>query len=283
MRKLKYALRNINLINIILIAALILIGNYTVLPIFNLSFKYKLPAVKKIKVDQNEKPVESQIPSPTDYALIAEENLFHPDRKIPVEKKDEKLLPKPDFVLYGTIITDDLSLAYLEDLKAPRSTPGRGKRQTTLKIGNTLSGFTLKEIETDKVAMVRGDERIIIPLNDPSHPKDRKESGITAVTPQQPMQAPGVPTKKTTSASMHGPKQKQKPEKQHRPEKTQKPEKQYREKAPLEPSIPGVTSNNSTKNIGTGSPALPDIKTLPGPGQQYKPSGTGGALLFPKR
>ena len=275
MRNLKYALRNINLINIILIAALILIGNYTVLPIFNLSFKYKLPAVKKIKVDQNEKPVESQIPSPTDYALIAEENLFHPDRKIPVEKKDEKLLPKPDFVLYGTIITDDLSLAYLEDLKAPRSTPGRGKRQTTLKIGNTLSGFTLKEIETDKVAMVRGDETIIVPLNDPSHPKERKESGITAVTPQQSQAT--APTSRPATSSATRPKIKM------RQEGRRESQQEKRRESSVTGTPSSYTSPTSPASPPTPNPSAPiwgikgapqgNAYPQPSPSQNITPGG----------
>src|SRR4030042_3730789 len=176
MHKLKYIFRNINLLNIILITAIIILSNYTVLPMFNMNIKYTLPAGKKI-VGDDEKPAESHIPSLTDYTMIAEDNLFHPGRKIPVEKKDEQPLPKPDFVLYGTLITDDLSLAYLEDLKVPRSTPGRGKRQTAMRKGDSMSGFTLKEIETEKVVMVRGEERIIVPITDPSHLKERKESG----------------------------------------------------------------------------------------------------------
>jgi hypothetical protein len=84
--------------------------------------------------------------SPNDYAVIGYQNLFHPDRKIPPEKKELPPLPMPEFVLFGTLLTPDLSVAYLEDKKAPVSTPGRGPRQTALKKGETLSGFTLREI-----------------------------------------------------------------------------------------------------------------------------------------
>jgi len=189
MHKLKYIFRNINLLNIILITAIIILSNYTVLPMFNMNIKYTLPAGKKI-VGDDEKPAESHIPSLTDYTMIAEDNLFHPGRKIPVEKKDEQPLPKPDFVLYGTLITDDLSLAYLEDLKVPRSTPGRGKRQTAMRKGDSMSGFTLKEIETEKIVMVRGEERIELKVADSSKPKIRgtytvatKEAGKTVLTP----------------------------------------------------------------------------------------------------
>jgi hypothetical protein len=186
----KTIIRNINLLNIILITSIIILANYIVLPMFNMDMKYTLPAGKKIVGDDDEKPAESHIPSLTDYTMIAEDNLFHPERKIPVQKKDEQPLPKPEFVLYGTLITDDLSLAYLEDLKVPRSTPGRGKRQTAMRKGDSMSGFTLKEIETEKVVMVRGEERIELKVADSSKPKIRgtytvatKEVGKTVLTP----------------------------------------------------------------------------------------------------
>lgn len=82
-------------------AVLVIIANYTVLPIFNLHVKYTLTARKKTTGDKDIKTVESHTPPPSDFTLIAEENLFHPDRKIPAEKKEEQPLPKPDFVLYA--------------------------------------------------------------------------------------------------------------------------------------------------------------------------------------
>lgn len=177
MRKLRYLLRNINLINIVLTVVLIFFVNYAVLPLFNTGVKYTLPVVKKPTTDntfEGEKPDQSQVPSPLDYIIIAEQNLFHPERKIPVEEKEATPLQKPDFVLYGTLIADDISVAYLEDMKSPVSTPGRGRRQVALKKNETLSGFTLKEIETDKVLMVRGEETVIVYLDDPKKIKRRK-------------------------------------------------------------------------------------------------------------
>jgi hypothetical protein len=191
MLKVKNFFRNINLLNIILITAIIILANYTVLPMFNMSIKYTLPAGKKTIGDTDEKPAEGRIPSPSDYMIIAEENLFHPERKIPVEKKAEQPLPKPEFVLYGTLITDDMKLAYLEDRKAPHSTQGRGRRQTVLRLGDSMSGFTLKDIETDKVVMVRGEDRIEVNVFDPAKPK----RGDTGVAPKETK----TPTEKTIS------------------------------------------------------------------------------------
>lgn len=152
----------------------------SILPVFHVSLMKIFPA-QMIKTDTRNKVLPEKpmsIPSQTDYTLIAENNIFHPERKIPPEKKAEAPpLPKPDIVLYGTLITDDVSLAYLEDLKAPRSTQGRGKRQLTLKKGDIISGFVLKDIEADKIVMSRGEERITVNVrNIQRSPSKRSQS-----------------------------------------------------------------------------------------------------------
>jgi hypothetical protein len=84
-------------------------------------------------------------------------------------------------------------VAYMEDKKSPRTTPGRGKRQTALKKGDTLSGYTLKEIDPEQVTMVRGEDTLIVKVIDPNVKKDR-EGGSTsipqaqALSPEQRMQ-----------------------------------------------------------------------------------------------
>ena len=180
----KTIIRNINLLNMILILVLGSFAAYRISPLLAVKMKYALPPAKKMEAKSEGKASQPQIPSITEYAVISEQNLFHPERRIPPEKKEEAVLPKPDFVLYGTLISDDVKLAYLEDLKAPRSTAGRGKRLTSMKKGDSMSGFTLKEIETEKVVMARGEEQIVVPINDPAHPKDRKETGIATESKQ---------------------------------------------------------------------------------------------------
>ena len=92
------------------------------------------------------KPEERQNPSILEFAVIAEKNLFHPDRVIPVEKVEKPPEPKPDIILYGTIVTDNMAMAYIEDKRREYSTPGRGKRQKVLKKGDTIDGFVVKKI-----------------------------------------------------------------------------------------------------------------------------------------
>ncbi len=192
MHKLNLLLRNISLLNIILIVSAFLLADYVVLPLLNVKVKYIPAASKKVLTVKEAEPAQSQTPSPSDYTIIAEQNLFHPERKIPPEKKEEASVPKPEFVLYGTLITDNVSFAYLEDKKSPRTTPGRGKRQTALKKGDTMSGFTLKEIDQDKVVMVRGEETLVVKVIDTNVKKDR-EVVSTPTTPITPAQVQRVP------------------------------------------------------------------------------------------
>lgn len=202
--RIKPLIRNINMLNIVLLTGALFFAFYIFFPALDITAGFTLPAVKKSAAKKEETGMEIRIPSITEYAKIPEENLFHPERKIPVEKKadEQQQLPKPEFVLYGTLITDDLGLAYIEDLKAPRNSPGRGKRQTSLRKGDTLSGFTLKEMEADKVVMVRGEEKIIVFVNDPSHPRKRHETVVTPVTAPQPQDrlkpVAGEPRRQTT-------------------------------------------------------------------------------------
>jgi hypothetical protein len=193
MQKTRRMLSNFNVINIILAGALLLFLSYGVLPMFGKTARITVPVAKKqpaASVPATEKPGELKTPSPADYVVIADQNLFHPERKIPVENKDAAAPPppKPEFVLYGTLLTDDLQIAYMEDRKAPQNSPTRGKKQIPVKRGDSLSGFTLKEVGTDRVVMVRGEEKIDVLLNDATIQKDRTVS-LTA----GPAQNVGVP------------------------------------------------------------------------------------------
>lgn len=185
MRRVGGLLRNINVLNIILFVVALVLANYVVFPLLNMEVKYVPATPRKLSDQKEEKPAQSQTSNPTDYTIIADQNLFHPERKIPPEKKEEIALPKPEFVLYGTLITDNLKFAYLEDKKSPRSTPGRGKRQTALKQGDTMSGYTLKEIDYDKVVMAKGEETLIVKVIDSSVKKDR-EAVSTPTSPSTP-------------------------------------------------------------------------------------------------
>ena len=165
MFKLRYFFLSMNVLNGLLAAAVAAVVYFFVIPFMNPAVM-SLPPAKETVAWSGEKAAPSQSSPPADYAVISEQNLFHPERKIPPEKQPEKVIPKPDVFLYGTLITDDVSFAFIEDKKAPYSTAGRGKRQVTLKKGDNLSGYILSEIEANRIVLVKGEDKLVVTLDD---------------------------------------------------------------------------------------------------------------------
>ena len=155
----RFIAKNVNVLNILLLFVVIILLAYFSFPALKINIANNL-AIRKNKPKLNTGIISSpklNLQSLQDYAIIANNNVFHPERIIPPEKKEEeKPLPKPDFVLHGTLISDTVKIAYLEDLKEPRYTPSRGKRISSLMKDDVMSGFTLKEIDADRVVLVRG-------------------------------------------------------------------------------------------------------------------------------
>lgn len=171
----KYLLKNINLLNLILLAFIALFANYAVLPLLKMDLKYTLPVNKKTDINKVEGPYEREGLSFSDHIIIAEQNPFHPERIIPampVDKKKEKPLLRPDIVLYGTMVSEGISLAQIEDKRSPLTTQGGRKRLRVIKKGAEIEGFILKEIETDKIILVRGDEIMVVNLLSPRKKRD---------------------------------------------------------------------------------------------------------------
>jgi hypothetical protein len=184
-------LSNITLLNILLMLCMAVLAG---LKVHHMSIKDVIVSVQRESMPGKgsvKAATESQVPSAADYVMVGENNLFHPERIIPREKKEEKPLPKPEIVLYGTMISDDLKVAYVEDLKAPRNTPGRGRRQLSLHMGDELGGFVLKEISPDKIVMKRGEEVLTVPVSD-SHKKPKKVASTASPAAKPPQAAKSV-------------------------------------------------------------------------------------------
>lgn len=190
-------LRHVTVLNTILVLSIVLSGCFALYPLMSGKVMYKPPLVEKAAATPGEEAGTEEQPAPpphNEYMVVAEQNVFHPERKIPVARKEEVPLPKPEFVLYGTMVSDGLSLAYMEDAKAPRTTPGRGKRHTVLKPGDSMGGFVVKEIRHDRVVMARGEDRMevrVIDQNRKSRAEAASASSLPENTPSSP--APAQP------------------------------------------------------------------------------------------
>lgn len=138
------------------------------------------PALQAATKTEAGKTDKNPGPSMSDFLVVAEKNLFHGERRIPPEKTGEAVLPKPEIVLFGTMIGDDISLAFIEDKKSSKTTPGRGKRQTALKKGDVISGFQLTGVENDRIVLIRGEDSMTVHLMDPEKRKDGAAQPSTA-------------------------------------------------------------------------------------------------------
>lgn len=185
MKAFDYFLKNLTLLNILLLAgATALTINLATLR----SYKVTIPAATPPKpvAEQEERAAASaegalrtQAPSLSDFMIVAENNLFHPGRRIPPEKKEENVPPKPELILFGTLVNGKEDLAFIEDKRSPKTSPGRGKRQVTVKKGDMLGGFVVNSIETDRIRLVRGEETLVFHLMDAEKRKGEGTSGLS--------------------------------------------------------------------------------------------------------
>ena len=178
----QYLIRNVNVLNLILLAVAAVVFIYVLDPILQESTAVAIPSVREESAPPpvSAKNVEGSQLTSADYAVIGDKNLFHPDRVIPPEKKVEtaKEKAKPELVLHGTMITDQTKLAYLEDKKAPASSQGRGERQITLKEGDQIAGYKLTQVTDKMIVLTNGGEQVTLYLDEL---KERKtETTMTA-------------------------------------------------------------------------------------------------------
>lgn len=131
-----------------------------------------------------ETPAEPRAPLPS-YAVVAAKSLFNPARtEDAAGAGPSQIGPRP--FLYGVVVGDDLSIAYLED-------PG-SKRVSGYRIGDAIAGGTLAAIKPDHVVLKRADGMIDVQLRDPAKPRAAVPEAAVPPALQPAMQpaGPGV-------------------------------------------------------------------------------------------
>jgi hypothetical protein len=185
MKMVRYITRHASLLNALLLVVFLVVAAFVFLSLTRTDLRYSLPQVKLKAPAENQKQVEKTAsPTPADFTVIGEMNLFHPERITPIEKKAE--LPKPELILYATMVSDTAQFAFIEDKKSPKTTPGRGNRQTVIQKGDVISGFTVTEITTDKIVLAKGDEQFAVYIS----AGEKRKEGIAA--PAKPGTAPAA-------------------------------------------------------------------------------------------
>jgi hypothetical protein len=156
---------SINVLNVALLVVAALATFYILLPLLHLSVTFATPRPREIPGLANNSVGQTELPPLSNFLVIADQNLFHQERRIPPEKK-EKALPKPDLILYGTMIMDNTIIAFIEDKRSPRTLPTRGKQQVPVKKGEVVNGFIISDIQSDRIVLTRGDEQISVCVDD---------------------------------------------------------------------------------------------------------------------
>ncbi|MGZ6292137.1 MAG: hypothetical protein ACXWMK_08120 [Syntrophales bacterium] len=218
----KLILRNVNVLNMLLLTVAVVLFFVFDYPLLGGQDSVVQGQAKETgtPVQSEEKSVPESSASYADFISIAEKNLFHPEREMP--KAEKAAAPKPELILYGTLITDDVSIAYVEDKKSPYSTPGRAKRQTALKKGGSIGGYVLREIEPNRIVLVRGEDKLVVMLDDTEKRKGSATgsaeaykaapgafmpTSVAPALPQAPAPSPAaaLPPRPVTSPAMAAP------------------------------------------------------------------------------
>lgn len=185
MKPVKLILRNINVLNVLLLAAAVILFFVFDYPLLGGQASVVMQVQAKeatAPMQSEEKGAPESSASYADFISIAEKNMFHPEREMP--KAEKAAVPRPELILYGTLITDDVSIAYVEDKKSPYSSPGRGKRQTALRIGGSIGGYVLREIEANRIVLVRGEDKLVVRLDDDTEKRKGTEAAGASQTPK---------------------------------------------------------------------------------------------------
>jgi type II secretory pathway component PulC len=111
-------------------------------------------------------PSRRPLPPLSDFAVIEEKNLFHPDRipQLPSPQAKQPAagaadIARTNFVLHGVILYDNgPSLALLQE---PRLTD---KKVKSLAQGDKIGPYVLKAIKRDRVVMALGDNEFEVVL-----------------------------------------------------------------------------------------------------------------------
>jgi len=177
MKMIKVILKNINVLNLLLLTMAIFLLLKFNDSLHDKKIKFTISKPKKVLIATEEKAAAESAATYLDYIVITEKNLFHPARKLEAETKPEQQIARPEIILYGTLITDDKRIAYIEDKKSPYSTPGRGKRQVAVKEGDMIAGYKLEIVNTESILLVHGDDRITVDLRTQ---KERKSGEAAA-------------------------------------------------------------------------------------------------------
>ena len=127
-------------------------------------------------------PLETARPPASAYNMVASRNLFSPTRTEAPSSSVITAAPVVKPNLYGVVVRDSGSIAYLED---PTT-----KRVAGYRVGDRILGGTVQSIKRDAVTIDAPGGAMDVRLHDPGRPR---ATPATAVGTPQPSVAPALP------------------------------------------------------------------------------------------
>lgn len=156
------------------------------------------PIETDIEVDGAAKADRYKPPGEDDFSVIEQRPLFSPDRRPPDadtgDATDDVATPASldGLMLTGIIGAGEQRIAIVE----PTGPPRPGTEALLLRVGDKLRGWTVKEIETDRILLVADTQRYYMMLIDeskrrrPRNPLQPRAQRAPNQTPLQPKQTP---------------------------------------------------------------------------------------------
>jgi hypothetical protein len=134
-------------------------------------------------------------PPPQSFDVIAEKNIFNPDRKefsMQATTGMSKSITRPPIILYGVVIAGDYQMASIVNPGRPLH---KGEREIkTIKIGESVGEYKLTKIMPDRIVLEGGEDSFEILLYDPKSPKKRIEVRTPSLSPTVTSAVPSVPS-----------------------------------------------------------------------------------------
>lgn len=137
----------------------------------------KKEAAKKPQLKGEPSPAMERPKQPSSgesVLLIAQKNIFNPDRKefplLTVEQTRPTAAARPQIILYGVMIADDTQTASV--INPGRPLPKGEREIKTLKVGDPIGDYKITKILPDRITVEAPGDSFEVLLYDPRLPKN---------------------------------------------------------------------------------------------------------------
>jgi hypothetical protein len=152
---------------------------------------------------------QKEPPSIKSYILIAEKNIFSPERKefsllTGAGTGGKKPLVRPQVILYGVTISENYRAA---SIVSPGRPLKKGEREMiTLKVGDPVGEYKLAKILSDRITLQAEEDSFDVLLYDASAPKKRMDVRTETKPATVTTTLPGAPPSVQPPAAVEAPK-----------------------------------------------------------------------------